>query len=139
MTVHNLNKVPTHQSIKPWWQICPLPEFKERILAMHKDELEAILAEVRGAISVIQSQIEVRKADREWWVRARHAQGILSERKRILVSEVHRRSSASWSLRDERVNKLLDLKEEVESETFKGDLKPIVLDLINLLIKWQER
>lgn len=116
-----------------WWQVASVPLFKERITDMTTPDLSALNAEIQGALTVIQAQLEARgKTNIVWWKKARASLGFISEKKGILRVELSTRQNSDQSDRKQhRIEVLSELRQQAED----GDVQGAVVGLFDFFIR----
>lgn len=79
-----------------WWQTMNTGAFMLKLRTMTREEVENLSAEIRGAIAVIQSQLESRgRSNLLWWKSARSALGFMHEKQGLVRSELTRLNKVS--------------------------------------------
>lgn len=73
-----------------WWKRVSRKAFGQRIETMEIKELERLKAELSGALSVIQSQLETRpRGEDDWYQRARRSLGYISQRNGMVKAVIN--------------------------------------------------
>lgn len=121
-----------------WWQAASLADFTVKIVQMSDDDLMAMSEEIRGSLSMMQSQLESRgKTNLGWWRRTRAAMGFVAEKKHVLRGELRNRQRHRQTILDKksaakrlrRQRELAAIRGHIED----GELTTALMALVDLL------
>lgn len=92
----------TFDRIPPWWQMCTVAEFQERIEALSPNESVALLEDMKAVIVKTSSMVQDSNADEDRRHRAKHALAFMAEKRSMLKASIHRRESRASSDKSEK-------------------------------------
>jgi hypothetical protein len=122
-----------------WWQESNVPFFTAKIADMTTPDLKLLCAEIKGAVSLMQSQIESRgKANMGWWRKVSQAKGYATEKHRIVRAELHNRNQqaqqSNTTRREHRLARLRQLRHKaVVDESV--DTLALVVEMIDCMLE----
>lgn len=120
----------TEPDDREWWQKVPRRVFGERIETMDLRALERLRGEISGALSVIQSQLETRKGDDEWYTRARRSLGYISQRNGMVKALINTHNERHRTENEGRKTvHIADARSRLASGDVTGAVS-VVLDLL---------
>lgn len=117
---------------RAWWQAGSDKGFVDRVESMPLIELEATLGDIKGALAIIQSQLEARPEENgsDWWARARQALGIISRRSHLLKAVISRKNMERRGQNEMRKAVLIAGAREAIERGDLGAALSLVLDLL---------
>lgn len=126
-----------------WWQEATVNFFRFKIARMSRDDLGDLRAEIKGAIALVQSQLEARgKNNLGWWRKASAAKGFMAEKQHLLTQDLRRRQieldgdkEARQHAHVQRQQERTDLLKSVRELAEAGDVQAALLKLV----EWLER
>lgn len=114
-----------------WWKRVSKSGFGARIETMDLRALERLRAELSGALSVIQSQLETRpRGDDDWYQRARRSLGYISQRNGMVKAVINTHNERTRTENEgRRTVYIADARSRLESGDVTGAVA-VVLDLL---------
>lgn len=114
---------------RPWWQSCTVKDFQEALASMETTKIEALDAEIEGALEVLETHLETRgRSDRDWWNRANLARSFIQEKQYLVEAALKQRKGGKKP--SPRRSKLTELREQAGS----GETQEALVGLLDWLL-----
>lgn len=121
-----------------WWQRVPPEELRRAIESFDSGGLGELLGEIRASAAAIAAQLETRGRgeDPDWWRRARHAQGFIANKKRLVSSRLIALQASNKLATAGRRGAFLQRLRAAREAAASGDQTLALNDIIAVLEGW---
>lgn len=125
------NAAPRSSLKQTWWQAMSTEAFHAKVAEMSLAELDDLVAEIRGTVTVIQAQLETYgDSDVVWHRKAKHAFGAAIEKRKLALKQLKQKRRISGSLKNQIRTARLDAIRALADT----DLRAAVVGLVDFLL-----